>query len=95
MLKERLVRQFGVSSSFDGSDLVNAVFGARGPLVGKIPNSERQAMRDLLAGLYGIFRNCYGNQDVVPPWSEIASVIGMINWVLQRLERYSTLESTG
>ncbi len=94
MLKERLVRLFGVSSSFDGTELVNAIFGSKGQLMGKIPDAERQAMRDLLAGLYGVFRNHYSHQDVVPRWSEVASVLGMINWVLQRLEGFPTIAAT-
>lgn len=94
MLKERLVRLFGVPSSLDGTDLVNLTFGSKGPLVGMIPDAERLAMRELLAGLYGVFRNRYSHQDVVAEWSEVAPVLGMINWVLQRLETYSTIEAT-
>ena len=88
LLKERLVRKFGLAPELDGANLVNAVFGDRGVLAGQIPDPERQAMRDLLAGLYGVFRNHYGHRDVEPGWFDAASVLGMIDLTLRTIDRY-------
>src|SRR5690606_17354317 len=60
ILKERLVKRFDLTSNLDGNDLVNAVFGTKGVLTGHIPEQDQRAMRDLLVGLYGTFRNRYG-----------------------------------
>ena len=88
LLKERLVRKFGLAPELDGANLVNAVFGDRGVLAGQIPDPERQGMRDLLAGLYGVFRNRYGHRDVEPGWFEAASVLGMIDLTLRTIDQY-------
>jgi hypothetical protein len=90
LLKERLTRSFGMPTSLDGVALVNAAFGAKGRLAGKIPDSEREAMRDLLAGLYGIFRNQYGHRDVDPAWFEVEAVLAMVNWALRSIDEYSS-----
>lgn len=66
ILKERLVRKFDLSPELDGADLANTVFGTNGPLAGQINDAERRAMRNLLDGLYGVFRNRYGHRDVQP-----------------------------
>lgn len=85
LLKERLVQVFDLASEKDGADLVNAAF-KQGPLAGKILEAERQAMRDLLAGLYGTFRNRYSHADIDPAWFEAAAVLGMINWALRAID---------
>ena len=90
ILKERLVTKFGLSPTLDGADLVNAVFGTKGTLAGQIPDADRQAMRDLLAGLYGVFRNHYGHRDVEPSWFDAASVLGIVDWALRAIDQYPT-----
>jgi hypothetical protein len=57
LLTERLVTTFQASSELDGSRLVNDIFGAKGRLTGKILDPDREAMRNLLDGLYGVARN--------------------------------------
>lgn len=88
VLKERLVRSFDVPGDVDGRELVNQVFGGKGYLSGKIPESEREAMRNLLDGLFGVFRNVYGHRDVEPDWYEVEAILAMINWSLKRIETY-------
>jgi hypothetical protein len=88
ILKSRLVAKFGVDHDLDGADLVNRIFGASGLLSSRLESEERQAMRDLLAGLYGVFRNKYGHQDVEAPWHEADAILSMINFVLKRIEEY-------
>ena len=86
LLKTRLVTTFDLSSDLDGQDLVNQVFGNKGYLAGKIPESERESMRNLLAGMFGVFRNRYGHTDVEPEWHEVEAILSMINWVLKRID---------
>lgn len=88
ILKSRLVDKFGVSRNLDGNDLVNQIFGKLGAAADTLNASERQAMRDLLAGLYGVFRNKYGHQDVEAPWHEADAILSMVNFVLKEIDRY-------
>ncbi|CAG0971379.1 hypothetical protein METP3_01509 [Methanosarcinales archaeon] len=91
ILKERMIRTFGMSSDLDGRDLVNQIFGNKGYLAGKIPDPERESMRNLLDGLFGAFRNKYGHEDVKPEWYEVEAILSMINWVLKRIDNYPSL----
>lgn len=86
ILKERLIEKFGADHSLDGSELVNSIFGSSGTARGTIDPSECQAWRDLLAGLYGVFRNRFAHRDIDPTWAEADGVISMLNVVLQKLE---------
>jgi hypothetical protein len=86
ILKERLVKRFELNQNLDGSELVNAVFGKTGVLAGRIPEWEQRGMRDLLNGLYGMFRNPYGHRDIDPGWFEAAAVLGLIDWVLKKID---------
>lgn len=94
ILKERLVDMccaLGEPRSavveMDGDSLVNHIFGASGSAVARMSEkaAEREAMRNLLAGLYGVFRNIVDHHDVEVPWHEAEAVIGMVNWTLLRL----------
>lgn len=86
ILKARLIARFGTPLDLDGRDLVNSVFGGRGLLAGQMPDSDRESMRNLLDGMYGIFRNRYGHQDVNPEWSEVDAILAMVNWGLKQIE---------
>ncbi|MFT3879674.1 MAG: TIGR02391 family protein [Gemmatales bacterium] len=86
ILKERLTKRFGASSSLDGPELVNAIFGSKGSASDRMEDNERQAFRDLLSGLYGVFRNKYSHQNVTPLWSEVDALIAMINCVLRDID---------
>ena len=88
ILKSRLVTRFGADKTLDGADLVNRIFGTSGVLASKPDGGERQAMRDLLAGLYGVFRNKYGHQNIDAPWHETDAILSMINFILKRIEEY-------
>ena len=93
ILKERLAKKLGLAPELDGADLVNAAFGGKGVLVGQISEAERQAMRDLLSGLYGVFRNYHGHRDIDPAWFDAAAVLGMIDWALRKIDKYPSIES--
>lgn len=86
ILKERLVSTFHVPQNLDGADLVNNIFGSKtpNPLL-KIDADERQAYRDLLAGLYSVFRNKFAHTNYKTTWAEADGVIAMVNLVLKDL----------
>ena len=71
-----------------GADLVNQVFGTAKAPSASLPDPERQAMRDLLAGMYGVFRNKYAHGQYVPTWAETDATISMINHLLKELDRF-------
>ncbi len=83
VLKSRLVHTFGLPDDLDGTGLVNAVFGQKGVLASSTDPGELQALRDLSAGLYGVFRNRYSHHDVAIPWHEADAVLSMINYLLK------------
>jgi hypothetical protein len=85
ILKERLCAVYGIAKDKDGSELVNLIYGKQTSVTPALPAEERQAMRDLVAGLYGVFRNKYGHNDVKPAWQEVDAVLSMINCVLKKL----------
>lgn len=85
VLKERLCSTYQMDRRLDGQDLVNSIFGSTGSTTPTLSNKERQALRDLLAGLYGLFRNKYGHEDVESAWHEADAVLSMINTLLKRL----------
>lgn len=88
ILKGRLVSCFGVSDNLDGRQLVNEVFGSKKQLAASLSESERESMRNLLDGLYGIFRNLYSHNNAKPEWHEAEAVLSMVNFALKRIERY-------
>jgi hypothetical protein len=91
LLKERLVKCFDLPSDQDGRNLVNQVFGREGLVSGKISESERESIRNLLDGLFGVFRNVYGHTDVETEWYEAEAILSMINWALKSIDKYSSL----
>jgi hypothetical protein len=95
LLKKHLVRTFGLPSNLDGRDLVNQVFGKNGYLFGKIPELERESMRNLLDGLFGTFRNAYSHTDVEPEWHEVEAVLSMINWAIKLIFYSWIFKTTG
>jgi hypothetical protein len=88
VLKSRLVKRFGAKKDIDGTDLVNSIFGKESAVTGLV-GPERQAWRDLLAGLYGVYRNKYGHEDAEAPWHEVDAVLAMVNAVLLALDEMS------
>jgi hypothetical protein len=87
VLKERLCKRFRAPRDLDGPELVNKIFGKGSDLVSGLSDAERQAMRDLLAGLYGVFRNRFTHRDEQPSWAEADALISMVNSVLQDISK--------
>ncbi len=92
ILKERLCQLSGAPDDLDGRDLVNAIFGggAKYPLSG-LSESEREAYRHLLDGLFGVFRNPIAHTSREPTWPETDAVISMVNYVLSRVNEWGLL----
>lgn len=82
ILTNRLRAVYHVPHIRDGDRLANTIFGSGGVTAATLDPSERSAMRDLVAGLYGVYRNRYGHEDVEAPLHEAEAVIGSVNWVL-------------
>lgn len=89
ILKARLVQRFGMPEDIDGIDLVNRVFGRSSDVSG-LDDDARQAWRDLLAGLYGVYRNKYHHNDLVPPWHDVDAVLSMVNAALIAIDGMQT-----
>lgn len=86
ILRSRLKGRFGIEEELDGVDLVNRIFGRSGHPLLLLGEPERQAYRDLLSGLYGVFRNRYAHRDDGGSWYEADAVLSMVNCVLKQLE---------
>jgi hypothetical protein len=86
VLTARLAARYGVPGGVDGLRLVNEIFAA-GSKKSELKDSDRQAMRDLLAGLYGVFRNKYGHEDHSGEWHEVEAIMTMVNSLLLELDR--------
>ncbi len=87
ILKTRLMKHFNAPDNLDGAELVNHIFGKKGSPGLPIDDSKKQAFRDLLAGLYGVFRHNYAHNDSNPSWGETEAVLSMINFILKRLNQ--------
>jgi len=91
ILTTRLRSTFEVSDNADGPELINRIFGKNGRLTAVLDESERHSTRDLLAGLYGVFRNKYAHRDEVIEWFEAEAVLPMINFALKEVDRIAIL----
>ena len=80
VLSHRLRKEFGVSTEIDGIELVNYIFGNKG--VSTLPSKEKEAVRNLLAGMYGVFRNDFMHNLVNKKETEFATIL-MINTILK------------
>ena len=87
LLKDRLVRKFGLDATKDGPDLVNLVFGAKSIYLTTMDASEKQAYRDFFSGLFGLMRNRYAHNDIHPDLAETDAVVGSVNLGMKLLEQ--------
>ena len=90
LLSERLRTLVGeMGRSEDGHDLVNRAFGSKGKFRDQLSESDMQGIRNLLDGLYSVFRNKYSHRKVEPNWVETRAVVECVNWALFRLDGLS------
>ena len=82
-LTERLRSKYNIPKNKDGVELINLIFGKSGK--SKINSSEKESLRDLLSGFYGVFRNDFMHTLQNKERTEI-SIIYMINTLLTILK---------
>ena len=93
VFKSRLCKRFDIEESIDGYDLVNRVFGASSPFFPDMPKKQRQAYRDLFAGLFGLSRNRYAHNNVAATLSELDMVVSSINYCLKLIDDFHEVET--
>ncbi len=86
VLTDRLRAAFEARSDLDGRDLVNSIFGTGGLGAQRMEPGEREAMRALLDGLYGVHRNKHAHADATVAWYEAEASLSMVNWTLMWLQ---------
>lgn len=87
VLTDRLRATFRARPDLDGRDLVNSIFGSSGLASQHMEQGEREAMRHLLDGLYGIHRNRYAHADASVEWYQAEAALSMVNWTLMWLQK--------
>jgi hypothetical protein len=89
VLEERL-RKLGETEAINpdatGEGIVNMVFGKNSILSGKLDDRQREAYRNLYAGMMAVFRNRYAHR-IVDPSPEIGgAIIVFIDLLLKTLD---------
>ena len=86
VLTDRLRRAFGIKDEVDGEDLVNLVFGKGGKIPVVLDDSKKQALRNLVSGFYGVYRNRYAHNDREADFSGARAIIELANQLLCEIE---------
>ncbi|WP_414040263.1 TIGR02391 family protein [Acidithiobacillus sp. M4-SHS-6] len=86
VLTNRLRRAFGINDEVDGEDLVNYVFGKGGKIPVALGDSKKQALRNLISGFYGVYRNRYAHNDSEADFADARAIIEMANQILCEIE---------
>jgi uncharacterized protein (TIGR02391 family) len=92
LLEERLRKAVG-QEGMTGTQLANHAFGKDGPLskhLGRTP-SEREGLRELYSGAFKLFRNPTAHGAVGYEAAEGKAVIGLVNLLLNILQRVEEL----
>jgi hypothetical protein len=82
ILKARLCAKFNLAEADDGARLINQIFAANSPHLPVLEAGQKQAYRDLFAGLFGLLRNKFAHNDVEPSLSELDTVLSAISLCL-------------
>jgi hypothetical protein len=83
VLTDRLRKKFDLPFGVDGSALVNEVFGSKSSLTPHLDDKERQAIRDYLAGAYGVLRNKYAHSNPQLDLAEMEAALATVNLALK------------
>ena len=86
LLTERLRHIFNIADLIDGDDLINKIFGSNSKLCGDLKEDEKQAIRNLLSGFYGVFRNSIAHNNVETDISQSCAMLEMGNSIILKLE---------
>lgn len=87
VLTDRLRRAFGIKDELDGEDLVNVVFGKGGRIPVALDDAKKQALRNLISGFFGVYRNRYAHNDVQPDLSQVRGIVEMANSIILEIEK--------
>ncbi|MCT8270264.1 TIGR02391 family protein [Xanthomonas translucens] len=90
LLTDRLRRAFGVAEEIDGDELINLVFGKGGRIPVVLDESKKQAMRNLISGFYGVYRNRIAHNDLEPGLSQTKAILEMANTIILDVEAIAT-----
>lgn len=82
ILKSRLCAKFNLDEAHDGARLIGQVFGPNSPHMTQLDAGQKQAYRDLFAGLFGLLRNKFAHNNVEPTLSELDTILSSINLCL-------------
>ncbi|MEW8252568.1 MAG: TIGR02391 family protein [Candidatus Thiodiazotropha sp.] len=88
VLKERICTKYDFSNDMDGADLINKLFGSSSEYFSEMHPKEKQAHRDLFAGLFGLVRNRYAHNNVEASLTEMDTVISGINYCLRLIDEF-------
>ncbi|WP_236370716.1 TIGR02391 family protein [Pseudomonas salomonii] len=87
VLSSRLRRIFVMPDGTDGENLVNDIFTrGLGTNPVSLPQDEKTAYRNLLAGFYATYRNKLNRGDYQPTLSQARGVVEMANTLIKDLE---------
>ena len=86
VLTEWLRLVFDVQGEVDGDDLIIQIFGKGGKLLVAVGDAKRQAMRNLISGFYGVYRNKYAHNDRQPSLAETRAILEMANAIILEVE---------
>lgn len=85
ILTERLRKKFNQPAGSDGVALVNEIYGKNSALTANMDAGDRQAMRDYLAGAYGLLRNKYAHGKPPLDLVELEATLASVNLALKLL----------
>ncbi len=88
LLKTRICDSYGFSHEIDGSDLVNKIFGKDSDFFEDMSPKEKQAYRDLFAGLFGLVRNRYAHNNFEASLTELDLVTSSVNYCLHLINDF-------
>ncbi len=93
VLKTRLCDKFGLDHSIDGQDLVNKIFGQNSEYFSEMLPKQKQAYRDIYAGLFGLMRNRYMHNNIEATLTELDMTISSINYCLRLVDDFHNVET--
>ena len=88
ILKERICYKYGLPKDMDGIDLINKLFGKDSEHFNDMHPREKQAYRDLFAGMFGLVRNRFAHNNVEATLTEMDTVISGINYCLRLMDDF-------
>ncbi len=94
VLTERLRRAFGIEDQIDGEDLINMVFGQGGHIPITLDGPSKQALRNLISGFYGVYRNRYAHNDQEADFGSAKAIVEIANQVLCEIENVANASAT-